>query len=287
MRPWPGGVGLPARASSSVLARDGEATAPASAIPSGGDAPCLPVRVRTQTDTPSETARTGRPGAWNTPPDSPSTPDFSQDLLSPAVARHRGRPLQPVHQIGGAPPPHRERRYPGLLRHPRKSVDGIVRSNHGVIPRDKAENNTPPLARRWNLHLGPSRPSAESGADHSIPQGRGARVPWRHSFGLTDPVQCALPPFTASLKRSCGCASADTRRTALVSRPWSAITALDRGPHPGTLDHPLDREIPAGRQSTLVKRGPQAFRPRQSPTLARRQDVLRQCRRGSAARRAR
>ena len=31
---------------------------------------------------------------------------------------------------------------PALLRHPRKSVDGIIRSNRGVLPRDKAGNNT-------------------------------------------------------------------------------------------------------------------------------------------------
>ena len=31
---------------------------------------------------------------------------------------------------------------PGLLRHPRNSVDGIIRSIRGVLTRDKAGNNT-------------------------------------------------------------------------------------------------------------------------------------------------
>ena len=36
---------------------------------------------------------------------------------------------------------HRLRPLPGLLRHPRQSVYGIIRSNRGVIPRANAGNN--------------------------------------------------------------------------------------------------------------------------------------------------
>ena len=52
---------------------------------------------------------------------------------------------------------------PGLLRHPRKSVDGIIRSIRGVLARDKAGNNTQGFldlfrawfnlrTRRWGRH---------------------------------------------------------------------------------------------------------------------------------------
>ena len=62
------------------------------------------------------------------------------------MRRQRGR------RVEQTKPHHRPRTFLGLLRHPRQSVDGIIRSNTGGIPRDKARNNTFRQTLRGRAH---------------------------------------------------------------------------------------------------------------------------------------
>ena len=123
-RPWPGG-GLPVRANSSLAkgSRDYGGAAPE---PSGDDmdASFGPGGVLRNVWT-----RHGK---------------VQKHLPTPCPHSPPSRP--PPHRFNSNDSsqrqPHRHRNLPGLFRHPRQSVDGIVRSNTVGVQRNKVTNNT-------------------------------------------------------------------------------------------------------------------------------------------------
>lgn len=123
---------LPRGPTSSLVPRDGETTAATIATPSGEDVGRVP---RTERRPPvklraGSTERVGKPWrSWRFPTACPhsalSRPHRHHFCNNDSSERRRLR-LQPV---------------PGLLRHPRHSVYGTIRSNRAGIPREKARNN--------------------------------------------------------------------------------------------------------------------------------------------------
>ena len=96
----------------------------------------------------------------NHPRNRPSTPDSRQALLLLAIAPPTPGTTAPTGPPNRALQPHHEPRCPGLLRHPRQSVVGIIRAIRGGIPRNKAGNNNTPAS--WPRS--PSGPACPSGA---------------------------------------------------------------------------------------------------------------------------